>query len=284
MANSITKATQYINNQQEVLRMFNTNLLCADLLKPLAEHKGNVVSYDQLSFSSYTMGDYDRDSGLTQKDFTFARQTKTLSQDKGDSLSLDVMDRDEAQIANGIVGVYNFYNVKVVVPTIDAYAFDAISGTSTTGTVTVHSSVSTSTIIGDILADFKTLKNKRIKTNECILYIGATCYALLEEATIGKGILTLGAWNGNLDAQVLTFKGAKVIEVPDDLLPSDVQWFIVHPLAVDVIPVLNGAEFKSNIPNYVGRAQVDVRYYYDAWILPNGGGDGVVVSVSASRS
>lgn len=283
MANTIAYAKQYVNNQAEVLRMFNTELLCRDLLKPLAEHKGKVVAYDRLSFASYTMGNYNRATGLTAKDFTFERVEKTLSQDKGDSLALDIMDKEEAQIADGIIGVFNFYNVKVVIPTIDTYAFAQLSATGNGAKFNVHSSLTSANIVSALFADFKDLKNKRIKTNECIVYIGSTSMALLEEATFGKGILTIGNWNGDLETTAIMIKGAKIVEVPDDELPSDVQWIIVHPLAADVIPVLNAAEFKDNIPGFVGKAQVDVRYYFDAWVQPTGG-DGVVVSLTATRS
>lgn len=282
MANTITYAKQYINNQAEVMRMFNTELLCKDLIKPLVEHKGKVVAYDRMSFASYTMGTYNRATGLTSKDLTFERVEKTLSQDKGDSLSLDIMDKEEAQIADGIIGVYNFYNVKVVVPTIDKYTFGEIGKAGSGATFNVHASLTKDNIVPALFDDFKTLKNKRIKTSECIVYIGSTSMALLEEATFGKGILTIGNWNGDLETTAMMIKGAKIVEVPDDELPSDVQWIICHPLAVDLIPVLAAAEFKDNIPGFVGKAQVDVRHYFDAWVQPNGG-DGVVVSLSASR-
>ena len=283
MANSISYAKQYINNQAEVLRMFNTELLCRDLLKPLVEHKGKVVAYDRMSFASYSMGTYNRATGLSQKDLIFERVEKTLSQDKGDSLSLDIMDKEEAQIADGIVGVYNFYNIKVVVPTIDTYTFGRLSATGSGATFNVHSSLSAANIVPALFADFKTLKNKRVKTNECIVYIGSTAMAYLEEATYGKGILTIGNWNGDLETTAIMIKGAKIVEVPDDELPEDVQWIICHPLAADVIPVLAAAEFKDNIPGFVGKAQVDVRHYFDAWIQPTGG-DGVVVSLSSARA
>ena len=101
MANTITYAKQYINNQAEVLRMFDTYLLTADLIKELVEHKGKTVAYDRMSFASYAMGNYDRSSGLSNKPVVFERVEKTLSQDRGDSLDLDIMDKVEAQIADG---------------------------------------------------------------------------------------------------------------------------------------------------------------------------------------
>jgi hypothetical protein len=282
MANTITYAKQYINNQAEVMRMFNTELLCRDLLKPLVEHKGKVVAYDSMSFASYVMGTYNRATGLTAKDLSFTRIEKTLSQDRGDSLSLDVMDKDEAQIADGIIGVYNFYNVKVVVPTIDKYAFGQLAGENSGASFKVHASLTKDNIVSALFDDFKTLKNHRVKTAECIVYINSTSMALLEEATFGKGILTIGNWNGDLETTAIMIKGAKIVEVPDETLPEDVQWIICHPLAADVIPVLAAAEFKDYIPGFVGKAQVDVRHYFDAWVQPNGG-EGIVVSLSAAR-
>ena len=283
MANNIDYAKQYINNQSEVLRMFNTDLLCKDLIKPLTEWKGKTVSYDRMSFAAYTMGNYNRATGLSQKDLVFERVDKTLSQDRGDTLSLDIADKQEAQIADGIMGVFNFYNVKVVVPTIDKYAFAQLSATDNGAKFNVHASLTKDNIVAALFSDFKDLKNKRVKTQECIVYIGSTSMALLEEATFGKGILTIGNWNGDLETTATMIKGAKIVEVPDDELPEDVQWIICHPLAADVIPVLNAAEFKDNIPGFVGKAQVDVRYYFDAWVQPTGG-DGVVVSLTSARA
>lgn len=282
MANSISYAKQYINNQKEVLRMFNTNLLCADLLRPLAEHKGKYVAYDRISFGDYSMGNYNRDSGLQKKDFTFERIEKTLSQDRGDTLALDIMDKEEAQIADGIVGVFNFYNIKVVVPTIDSYAFGQFGAVNGTGLYTAHASLSSANIVEALFNDFAALKQKRVKTSECILYIAASKNALLEQAAFGKGIIEVGNWNGDLETTCTMVKGAKIVEVPDETLGEDVAWILVHPLAADVIPVLNAAEFKDNIPGFVGKAQVDVRYYFDAWVQPTGG-DGIIVALDKPR-
>lgn len=283
MANTITYAKQYINNQAEVMRMFNTDLLCRDLLRPLAKWEGKTVSYDKMSFANYQMGNYNRDTGCAKKDLTFERVDKVLTQDKGDTLALDIADKQEAQIADGIMGVFNFYNVKVVIPSIDKYAFAQLSAKNNGAKFNVHASLTKDNIVAALFSDFKDLKNKRVKTQECIVYIGSTSMALLEEATFGKGILTIGNWNGDLETTATMIKGAKIVEVPDDELPADVQWIICHPLAADVISVLNAAEYKDNIPGFVGKAQVDTRYYFDAWVEPTGG-DGVVVSLTAARS
>ena len=286
MANTIETAIQYVNNQQEVLRMFNTYLLSADLIKRLAEHKGKTVSYDAMSFASYTMGSFNRSSGLSMKDFVFARKTRELSQDRGDSLSLDIADQNEAQIAGGIARVYNFYQIKVAIPTMDAYAFGKLSAAG--NNASAHGTLTSANIVSALFSDFAKLKDKRVKTEECLLYIGATYNALLDEAAFGKGVLTVGVWkgNGNWDGDLQTtctmVKGAKVVEVPDDYL-GGAAYVIVHPLAFDVIPVLDIVEFHDRVPGKPGISQVDVREYFDAWTEPEGE-DGILVGLEAPRA
>jgi hypothetical protein len=285
MANTIATAIEYINNQQEVMRMYNTYLLSADLIKNIIEHKGKTVSYDALSFSSYAMGDYDRASGLSDKDFIFERKTETLSQDKGDALKLDIADQNEAQIAGGIARVYNFYQVKVVIPTIDTYTFGKVCATG--GNAKAFGTLTSSNIVGSIFKLFAEAKKKRIKTEECLFYITASANALLDEAAFGRGVLTVGVWkgngnwNGDLQTTCTMVKGAKVVEVPDDYL-GGVAFALVHPLAFDLIPVLDIVKFHDDIPGKPGMAQVDVREYFDAWKQPNGE-DGVWLGLEAPR-
>lgn len=281
--NTITYAKAYINSQKELLRMFRTDLICKDLLKEASNIMGKTVAYDEISFTSYVMGTYDRANGLTTKPFTFDRKEKTLTQDRGDTLELDTMDKKEAQIADGLMGVYNVYRIKVSVPTVDTYAFNALAGAGNSNVV-VHNSVTSSNILSAILADRKELTKKRIKAEECILYISSTDKALLDEACLGKGFITVGNWNGNIDTDVEIFKGMKVTEVPDDELPENVHWIIVHPLAASVLPVLALAEVYDRVPGFPGKAQIDVRDYFDAWVNPNGGLDGIVTSLSALRN
>ena len=287
MANTISMAVEYVNNQQEVLRMFNTYLLCADLMKRNIEHKGKTVSYDALSFASYVMGSYNRRNGLSMKDFVFERKTRELTQDRGDSLDLDIADQNEAQIAGGIARVYNFYQIKVAIPTMDGYAFGKLAGVGNGALAVAHGSITSANIIGALNGDFAKLSNKRVKVNECLLYITAEKKALLDEAAFGKGVLTVGKWlgngewDGNLQADVQLYKGAKVVELPNDYL-AGACWVIVHPLAFDVIPVLDIVNFHDRVPGKPGLAQVDVREYFDAWTQPNGE-DGIVIGLESPR-
>lgn len=287
MANTIEAAKKYINNQDEVLRMFDRYLLCADLVKRDFEFDGKTVAYDKLSFDSYVMGSYNRRSGLSVKDLKFERVNRELGQDRGDSLDLDIADQNEAQIAGGIARVYNFYQIKVVIPTIDEYVFAKLAGAGNGAEVHAHGTITASNILGALFGDFAKLKNHRVKSEECLIYMESTKKALLDEAAFGKGVLTVGVWkgNGNWNGDIQTtstmVKGAKIVEVPDGYLEG-AAWVIVHPLAFDIYFVLAFANFHDYIPGKPGLSQVDVRDYFDAWLQPNGE-LGILVGVEKPR-
>lgn len=278
MANNIEKCKQYVNNQVEHLAMFKQNLLCADLLVKPEKITGKTISYDRYSFANYVMGSYNRDSGATQKDLTVERVDRELTQDRGDTLGLDTMDKQEGQIADGLAGAYNFYQVKVEVPTIDGYAFGSIAQPGAQNFVT--GSLTNANIVSKILNAEKILKNKRIKIGECLLYISVTANTLLSEAELAKAHLSEGFWNGVVDGQVSMFDKMKLIEVPDETLGC--AFIICHPMAASVIDVLGIVNVFDKVPGKPGKAQIDVRDYFDAWVEPSGE-EGIVIGLEAPR-
>lgn len=272
MANTFSVyCREYVNNQESLLAMFNTVSLTNDLVKPLESHRGKFISYDQITFASNVMGSYNRATGYSAKDITSTRVEKELTQDKGDSLSIDIMDQDEAQIEGGVVRLFNRYWLTIGIPSVDAYRFSVLNALSSNHSA--HASITATNIVGFLLADKAELAQKRIKWNECIVYIAVSEMSKLEEASMGKGYLALGSFNGDLSATVrLLFGGAKVVEVPDDMLGSGIAWTIVHPLAIDAFVVYQEAEFFDKIAGYGKRkAQVDVGVYHDCFVNPNGG-------------
>lgn len=280
MANSIEMCKEYVNNQVEHLNMFARNLLCADFLVRKPDVKGNVISYDRYSFANYVMGTVSNGS-VSQKDFTCERVNKTLTQDRGDSLTLDIKDKLEGQIADGIAGLYNFYQVKVKVPTLDKYAFGKFAEVGGDEQIVVTGSLTSANILGAIVDAKKPLKNKRIDTKECVLFISVSANALLEQATLGQARIHMGNWAGKLDAQVRMFDEMKLIEVPDDTLGC--AFIIAHPLSASVIDVLGIVELYERVPGKPGTAQVDVRDHFDAWVEPSGG-EGIVVALEKPRA
>lgn len=278
MANTISAyAREYINNQEVVDTMFKTGSLFADLIKPLVSHKGKIISYDQLTMDG-TIGTFNRETGYPEKGITMTRVEKTLSQDTGDSLHLDAMDQDEAQIEGGIVRLYNNYVNKAQIPSFDTYVAGKVAVYSA-NTESVHGTLSAATILGKLIADFGKLEKRRIKTKECILYISYEAKALLDEVAMTKGVLTLGNWGGNMDSTVELFRGAKVVACD---LPEHVDWVIAHPLSADAFIANQDATFFETVPGYGSRRkQVDVGLYFDCFVREE---KGIVVGASETRA
>ena len=277
MANSIAKCKQYVNSQVEHLDMFERNMRLADLLVKPTEWKGATFSYDVYSFASYTMGTFS--NGVSQKDFTCTRVDKTLSQDRGDSLTLDIRDKNEGQIADGLAGMYNFYQIKVEIPTIEKYALAQMVSPNNGIVKLANGELSTSNIVSKLNAVFKQLKNKRVKVEECILYISTSAKSLLDEAVFGKGIIKIGEWNGNADANTEMYKGAKVVEIDDDTMQG-ADFVLVHPFAFSILDLLGLVNVFDYVPSKPGIGQIDVRDYFDAWVEPNAT-DGIGVVLGA---
>jgi len=271
MANTFSVyCKEYVNNQEVVLGMFNTFSLTQDLVKPLISHRGKTISYDQVILGSSGMGVFNRDTGYPSLGFTSTRVDKELSQDAGDKLYIDLMDQEEAQIEGGTVRIFNLYTIKNAIPSIDTYRFSKANSLTTNHSA--HASITATNIAGFLLADKAVLSQKRVKWNECIVYMSVTEKAKLDEANLSKSYISLGNWNGDMSAQaMILFGGAKLIEVPDDMLGEGVAWTIVHPLAFDAYNVYGEAVFFDKIPGFGGRrGEVDVGFYHDAWVQPNG--------------
>ena len=120
---------------------------------------------------------------------------------------------------------------------MDGYSFGKLSATG--NNAVAFGALTKSNIASALFSLFAKAKTKRVKTEECLLYIEASANALLDEEALGHGVLTVGTWkgNGNWDGDLQTtctmVKGAKVVEVPDGYL-GGAKFVLVHPLAFDV--------------------------------------------------
>ena len=101
---------------------------------------------------------------------------------------------------------------------MDKYAFGKLAGVGNGAIAVAHGTLSKSNIVDNLFDDFAKLRNNRVKTEECLLYIGATYNGYLDAAAFGRGVLTVGVWkgNGNWDGDLQTtctmVKGAKIVD------------------------------------------------------------------------
>ena len=120
-----------------------------------------------------------------------------------------------------IVILKQFNNLQV-----DTYVFAKIANTA--GVTNTKETITNSNAVGEIRKAFSVLRNNNVKLENLILYIDPSVKSMLDEQTFGKGIVTVGNWNGNLDFVVQMINGAKIVEVPNSRLPNGVQFILVH--------------------------------------------------------
>lgn len=268
MANTIEKAVRYFNNDAELSKIYQNFSYTADWEKPNVAIGADTVKYRQVSLGSTVLGDFDREDGYTRKDINTSWVSKKLTQDKGDSLVLDKMDGEEAQYLEiGTVG--NKYIREVQIPAVDKYRFSQVTGAtgveSTTGTLNkdnIEEAIDTGL---DYLYGIGVREGVTLK-------ISATAYRALSNSAKSTGSVSLGNWNGDLSAQVLTYGDivkAKVTVVPNDIIGNGVNFILAPAPAVAAMVKYQENEYFDKIPGYGGRrTQLDIGIYHDCWVEP----------------
>ena len=268
MANNIQSAVRYFNNDTELAKIYESNSYTADWVKATEALGAKSVKYRQEAFGSTVLGDFNRETGYTVKPINISWVEKTLTQDKGDSLVLDKMDGEEAQYYEiGKAG--NKYLREVQIPAVDKYRFAAVLATDgieeKTGSLTKENIEEAL----DAALDYLYGINAR---NGVTLKISSTAYRALANAAKESGSLSLGAWNGDMSAQVLTYGDivkAKVQVVPNDILGTGVNFIVAPAIAIAAMVKYQENEYFDKIPGFGGRrTQLDIGIYHDCWVEP----------------
>lgn len=261
--NTIERAVRYIQEPAALLKTLDLAVKTKDLEVPSTFIGAKTVKYQTIKFEDYDLGDFDREKGYGTKGTILEWTEQTMTQDKGDSLYIDKMDDEEA-MANGIVRIANRYIMQVQAPAVDKYRLSKIA--AATHTNVVVGTFTADNIISKLLDGRKLLTNSHINLANTILYISASAETALAGVTMNKGTLSLGNWNGNMEAKVNMFKEAKIVVVPDDYLPSGVQAILLNLDVAAAMKKYSECKYFSEIPGYGGRrAQADIGIYHDCF-------------------
>lgn len=266
MSQSLAKAIKYIKTPEELEAVLFRNLYCQDLIVRDAKFIGAAtVNYQTISFDSYVMDSFSQSTGYDATGIVSAWKSLALTQDKGNKLLIDRIVEDEEVTAVGLVKYVKRYIETVQQPAVDTYVFGVIA--AKTGVATRTATLSATTVLPEVNKAFAVLVNNNIKTENLIMYCSPTIKAFLDEATFGKGIITIGNWNGNVEYNVQMINGAKIVTVPDSRLPSGVQFILVHKDACPVFVKFQETEFFDKIPGFGSRKmEADIGIYYDSFV------------------
>lgn len=266
-ANAIEKAIRYIQEPAQLEAVLKQNLRCVDLIDPDVIFIGSdTIKYPHIEFDKTRLDDYNKVTGYPKTNITSTFKTLQLTQDKGASISIDVITESEEAMELQIVTLANRHIIKIEVPTVDSRVFTVISG-KTGVYFNGGSALTSSTILAAITDAIADLEDCNIDTEGLILYITPRNLSLLKQATFGMGRVIMGNWNGILDATVEMFDTAKIVRVPSGLLGAGVDFILAHPLACPVFIKHRESVYFDRIPGHGGRKhQADMGIYFDSFV------------------
>lgn len=266
-ASTLDDAIRYISEPEELERTLIGFLYTADLLDESGEFDGaNTIKYQKIQFGSLVPGTYSFSAGYTQMDVHTTWETLTLTQDIGNSISVEKI-ADQDALGNGIVRFANRYMKKIQAPAVDTYRFAKIVGTSN-----IYCKMLTLTkdnFVAEILHAESRLDDALIDDGAWILYIKSGTKAIAKEAAVAKGYWALGNWNGNMDITVEMIDRCKLKAVPERFFPTGVQAILVHKDAAPAWNKYQETVIFDKIPGHGGRKlQADIGLKHDQFVYP----------------
>ncbi len=262
--NEIERAIRYLKSPDALEKTIDLSIKTKDLEVPSVFIGAQTVKYQRIKFGDYKLGDFDREKGYGSKDIILEFVEEKITQDKGDKLYIDKMDDEEA-MANGIVRIANRYIKQVQAPEVDKYRLKVVGSANHANVVS--GTFTTANIVNKLLSGRKLLINSHINLDGLLLYLSASAESVMSDVAMTKGTLSLGNWNGNMEAKVYMFKEAKIIVVPDDYLPSGVQAIMLNKDVAAAMKKYQECEYFDKIPGFGGRrAEADIGIYHDCFV------------------
>ena len=302
MANSISLVTKFLPVLDAVYKRESVTSIL-DTANDRVEFIGaNIVKLFKLDLDG--LGNYDRNTGFVSGDITATWEQLRLTQDRGRSFMLDVMDNDET-LGMALGATTGEFIRRYVVPEIDAYRFAVYAGTAGIDAATPADLTSSDDVVGLIDAADESMSNHEVPREGRILFVSENVYKII------KGQITRFIENGenNINRTIEVFDNMRVIRVPQNrfntaitlydgtsagqtaggyVVPAStsypINFMIIHPSAVaqvvkHVIPRLFSPQENLLADGW----KYDYRIYHDCWVLDNKV-DGIYLHAAATAN
>ena len=288
MPNSISLVTKFLPVLDEVYKRESVTSIL-DTANSRVEFIGaNIIKLFTIELDG--LGNYNRNTGYVGGDITAAWEQHQLTQDRGRSFMLDVMDNDET-LGMTLAGLLSEFLRVYVVPEIDAYRFAKYAGTSGILSAIAADIGASSDVVGFIDEADKAMSNNEVPHDGRVLFVSEDVYMRL------KGQITRFIENGegNVNRTIEVFDNMRVIRVPANrfntaitlrngttsgqeaggyIVPAStsypINFMIVHPSAVAQVVKHVVPRLFSPQQNQIADAwKYDYRIYHDAFVLQN---------------
>jgi len=288
MANTIQLVTKFVPIMDEVYKRESVTSILDTANSNIQWIGANAVKV--FKFAADGLGTYSRANGFVTGDLSATWETLTLSQDRGRSFHLDVMDNEET-LGMTLAGLTSEFIRVEVAPEIDAYRFAKYASASNILAATPADLANVSDIVAAIDAADTAMSDAEVPHEGRVLFVSEAGYAALK----GKITRFIENAEGNINREVEVFDDMRVIRVPKNrfntaitlydgstsgqtaggyIVPAStsypINFMIVHPSAVvqivkHVVPRLFSPQQNLDADAW----KYDYRIYHDCFVLDN---------------
>jgi hypothetical protein len=254
---------------------------------------GSEIKIPKMSMDG--LGAYDRGTGFTNGSVTLAFETKTMTQDRGRSFSIDAMDTDETNFVATAGNVMSEFQRTQVVPEVDAYRVSKIASLAVTaGSAIGGYTPVAADILGKLKADIAAVKDVAGEV-ELVIMIATPVLAVLEQSNQVSRFLNVGTLvKGEVETSVQSLDGCPIVPVSSRLMKTaftfndgktagqeaggfvaaagakNINWIIVPKTAPIAISKTDAIRIFDPMVNQDANAwKVDYRKYHDLFIGDN---------------
>lgn len=239
-----------------------------------------VKSINVYTITTVAPGDYTRTGTSrygTPTEVQDTVQNLAITRDRSVSLTVDKGNNTQQMLIKNAGKVMAAQIREQFVPEMDKYCLATWSAHEGVQSGT-DASITKSNIVAAINKARVALVNKGVPKKNAFLYIGATNFALLTEAPEFTYLEKAGT-KALEDGVVGKCKGFQVVEIPDDYLPTGVNFMVVCKESVEAPTQIKDMKIHQDAPGISG-ALMEVRWLYDAFVL-DAKKDGIYVSKKA---
>ena len=245
--------------------------------------------------------DVNRDSidGQFSRNWNNQWQAVELDMDREWDTLFDPMDISESGDVATIANVTKAFVEFQKVPEMDAYIASKLAGfASAYGGVSTQS-LTSSTILTEWDNGIQYMTNQRINRDRVISFMTPATYKLLKQATGLTRFIEVTSGIQNVDRNVASLDGVRIIEVPDDMMKTaytftsgwavntdtaqQINFLLVDPMAIAAPIKYETAMMSAPTAQSKGKYLYYERYYYGAFCL-NQRGAGVYAHLGAAPS
>lgn len=300
MANTIAYATlfQQALDKQAVAKL--TSGWMDDNAGQVIYNGGKEIKIPKISMDG--LADYDRANGFNEGSVTLEYETKTMTQDRGRSFSLDAMDVDETNFVANATNVMGTFQATKVIPEIDAYRYSKIASLAIAATTAESSTlelavggntITAANVLEKLKADIAYVQDIVGEDVPLVISMSALIASLLDQSEkVSKYIDTTDFKKGDLTTKVKSIDEIPIIKVPSARLKTaytfndgktsgqtkggfvaatgakNINWMITPrtaPIAVNKTDKIR--IFDPNVNQKGDAWKLDYRKYHDLWVM-----------------